>query len=335
LLPSSFIDIVAHISALKVMQNARLEDYPAIFTELERIARVQSIKSSNAIEGIVTSDERIAAIVNASSAPRGHDEMEIAGYRDALDIVHSGYSELDIRESDILALHRVMLSYTLTGGGAYKSHDNTIIEIDALGKRSVRFAPTSADETKAAMEQLVLAYREARDDSQISPLLLTPCVVLDFLCIHPFGDGNGRMSRLLSLLLLSKQGFDAGKYVSFEEQISRAKADYYEALRLSSHGWHESANTYAPFIQNFLISLLACYTELDKRFATVGDKRITKTNRIEATLLNSLLPLSKAEIAAILPDVSQTTIEAVLGTMVREGRVRKVGTGRGTKYVRG
>ena len=174
----------------------------------------------------------------------------------------------------------------------------------------------------------------ARDDANINQLLLIPCVILDFLCIHPFRDGNGRMSRLLSLLLLYKNGYDVGQYVSFEEQINKSKAWYYEALRQSSLGWENNANSYFPFIENFLSTLYMCYKELDKRFAVVHGKKINKRTRIEATVLNSLTPLSKAEICKILPDVSPTTVEVVLGAMLKEGRIRRVGQGRSTRYIR-
>ena len=219
-------------------------------------------------------------------------------------------------------------------GGHYKTDDNVILEIDADGKRKVRFRPTPARETPDAMEQLTLGYLDARNDANINQLLLIPCVILDFLCIHPFRDGNGRMSRLLSLLLLYKNGFDAGKYVSFEEQINNYKAYYYEALRQSSIGWESNENTYFPLIENFLSMLYMCYKELDKRFAVVHGKRITKKARIEATVLNSLTPISKAEICQILPDVSPTTVEAVLGAMVRTGSIQRVGSGRMTRYIK-
>ncbi len=219
-------------------------------------------------------------------------------------------------------------------GGQYKTEDNVILEVDADGNRRVRFRPTPAAETPKAMEQLELAYLAARDDANINQLLLIPCVILDFLCIHPFRDGNGRMSRLLSLLLLYKNGYDAGKYVSFEEQINNDKAYYDEALRQSSAGWDTNENSYFPFMENFLSTLYMCYMELDKRFAVVNGKRITKKARVEATALNSLTPLSKAEICKILPDVSPTTIEAVLGAMVKNGAVKRIGLARSTRYIR-
>lgn len=335
LLPAKMINLTSAISSLKTLSGVRKYDFKEIFTELEAVARVQSVKSSNEIEGIVTSDERINEIVNGNSAPLNHDEAEIAGYRDALNLIHSDYDNIDFRQGDILRIHEMIMAVAgYEFGGMYKTDDNLIMEVDSSGNRRVRFRPVAADETGAAMEQLELAYMEARKNSGINQLLLIPCVILDFLCIHPFRDGNGRMSRLLSLLLLYKNGFDAGKYISFEEQINKSKAAYYEALRQSSEGWAENENDCVPFMEYFLTALYMCYKELDKRFAVVGSRRITKKARVEATVLNSLTPLSKAEICKILPDVSPTTVEAVLGEMVRAGSIRKIGGGRGTQYIR-
>ena len=335
LLPANFVNLTSSITTLKTMAGIRKDEYMNIFTELEAVAKVQSIKSSNAIEGIVTSDERIVAIVNQNSAPLNHNEAEIAGYRDALNEIHLNYNHLDFKQSDILRLHETMMSFTgYEYGGQYKTNDNVILEIDAEGNRSIRFRPTSANETPKAMEQLELAYLEARSNSNTNQLLLIPCVILDFLCIHPFSDGNGRMSRLLSLLLLYKNGFDVGKYVSFEEQINSHKAYYYEALRQSSTGWETNQNSYFPFIENFLSTLYLCYKELDKRFAVIHGKKITKMSRIEATVLNSLTPLSKTDICKILPDVSPTTVEAVLGKLVKTGSIIKIGTGHSIRYLK-
>ncbi len=208
------------------------------------------------------------------------------------------------------------------------------MEVNPDGTRQIRFSPVPAIETPRVMEQFVFAYMKARDDPNINPLLLIPCVILDFLCIHPFSDGSGRMSRLLTLLLLYKNGFDVGKYVSFEEQINETKTYYYEALRKSSISWHNGNNDYFYFAENFIMTLFSCYKELDKRFATVNSKKISKTARIEATLLNSVLPISKKEIADILPDVSITTIEFVLAKILKEGKIIKSGEGRNTKYIR-
>jgi Fic family protein len=326
MLPSVLATVVGAISGLRERENALKATYPDVFTRLESLAKVQSVKGSNEIEGIVTSEQRINEIVNQNSAPLNHNEAEIAGYRDALALVHSDYAALDVRESDILRLRAIMLSYSQIGGGRYKDSDNAIMEVAADGTRRVRFAPTSAAETAETMEQLILAYMDVRDNSAVNRLLLIPCFILDFLCIHPFSDGNGRISRLLSLLSLYKNGFDAGRYISLEEQINRNKSWYYKSLKDGSDGWHTGENSYFPFIENFFATLLMCYKELDKRFAVVGSGKVTKRGRIEATMLSSLLPISKREICRILPDVSPTTVEAVVASMLKSGAIEKIGS---------
>ena len=335
LLSARLINITGTIYSLKTEAKIRKDEHEKIFIESEKIAIVQSVKSSNAIEGIVTSDERIEEIVNQNSKPLNHNENEIAGYRDALNEIHLHYEDIEFSENTILRLHDVMMSYTgAEDAGQYKVNQNYIIEEDKQGNRKIRFKPLDAKETPEAMEQLVLAYQDACNNSNINQLLLIPCVILDFLCIHPFRDGNGRMSRLLTLLLLYKNGFDVGKYVSFEEQINNSKGNYYEALRLSSINWLENEHSYIPFIENFLLTLYMCYKELDKRFSVVNSNKITKKARIEATVLNNLTPISKSEICKILPDVSATTVEAVLGSMVKDGSIIIIGSGRNTKYMR-
>lgn len=334
-IPANLVELFAGIYSLKEKDTSRKSRFGTVYSELEKIAKVQSIKGSNAIEGIVTTDERIRAIVNQNSAPLNHDEQEIAGYRDALNLVHTTFNNLSFNEKTLFDLHRAMLTEAKPDvAGRYKSEDNIIMEIRSDGTKHARFEPIPAAETKEAMEQLILAYMDARDDYGVNQLLLIPCVVLDFLCIHPFSDGNGRMSRLLSLLLLYKNGFDAGKYISFEEQINKNKGYYYEALRKSSIGWHENKNDYFFFVSNFLMTLLSCYRELDKRFATVNSKKINKTSRIEATVLNSLVPISKKEICEILPDISPSTVELVLSKMVKEEKVIKIGQSTNTRYYR-
>lgn len=334
LLPAEIVNLTSAISAFNAISGTRREANKAVYTELVKIARIQSVKGSNAIEGIVTTDARIKEIVEGNSAPLNHSEREIAGYRDALDEIHTSYKKMSLSENLILHLHEVMTGpagYELSG--QFKTEDNLIMEIDEKGRRSVRFTPVPAQETRDAMEQLIFAYMEARDNPRVNKLLLVPCVVLDFLCIHPFADGNGRISRLLSLFLLYKNGYDVGKYVSFEEQINESKEYYYTSLQASSTGWHTNENTYDEFMKNFLSTLYKCYKELDRRFSTVNGKRLSKTERIEQTVLNSILPVSKSEICGFLPDISPTTVEAVLGKMVKAGMVKKLGFARATKYV--
>ena len=334
LLPAQLVSLASNISALKVMSAFRKKENETAFRKLEDAAKIESIKASNAIEGIVTTDQRVRAIAGGS-APLNHTEAEIAGYRDVLREVHVNFAAHDFRESDIRAFHAQMmrLANPLIDG-SYKTDDNVIAERMPDGRRVVRFQPASAAETPEAMRQLVLAYAEARDDAAINKLLLVPCVILDFLCVHPFADGNGRLSRLLTLLLLYRNGFDVGKYISFEGAVNGRKAEYYAALKESSEGWRDNQPRYFPFMVDFLTTLYSCYNELDKRFASTNAGKATKKSRIESTVLNSFTPLSKADICGILPDVSPTTVEAVLGEMVRGGRVRRIGAGRASRYVR-
>lgn len=333
MIPAELLNITIDIYSLRENSRQRKSQFGTAFKELENIARIQSVKSSNEIEGIITTDDRIREIVNQNSAPRDHNEREIAGYRDALSAIHQKYAEIDFDERNILQLHALMMEYSGSmDAGHYKQTNNNIIEEDKNGQRRIRFAPVSAADTPLAMEQLILAYQDARDNTNVNQLLLIPCVILDFLCIHPFRDGNGRISRLLSLMMLYKNGFDVGKFISFEEQINKRKGNYYDALKLSSEGWHENQNDYSYFLMEFLGELYLCYKELDKRFAFVGSK-VTKQARVEAVVLNSLTPVSKAEICKILPDISPTTVETVLGHMLRSEQIRKIGSGRATRYL--
>ena len=331
--PADLLGIAAKMETIRIKQVSLRENHPEIFLGLESMARMQSVKHSNAIEGIVTSDRRMEEIVYDGSEPVSHSEMEIAGYRDALDFIHRNHGTMKIDEKTILKLHEILLSHTPEGSEGYKKEDNVILGTDSLGNRFVRFVPTSAAETPAAMKQLVLAYEDARTDAGINPLLLIPCFILDFLSVHPFADGNGRISRLLSLLMLYRNGTDVGKYVSFEERIDSSKKEYYEALYESSRGWSDGKNDYVPFIENFIGTLFLCYKDLDRRFASVGSGRMTKGDRVENIVVNSLLPISKKEICRLLPDVSENTVEVRLSKLLKEGKIEKIGSFRNARYV--
>jgi Fic family protein len=310
-----------------------VDTYPKLFKELTKIAIVQSIISSNAIEGIVTSDERIKCLLNGSVSPINHNENEILGYKDVIDLIHHNYDEYSFTEEQILSFHQLLLSYERPSyAGKYKTSDNVILEISKNGTRSVRFKPTPAKETQAAMEQMIYAYMDARDDSRINQLLLIPCVILDFLSIHPFSDGNGRMSRLLSLLLLYKNGFSIGKYISFENQIILNKKEYYQSLKLSSDNWCNSANDYYPFINHFLVTLIRCYNELDNRVSILSSKVTNKKERIKITIEKSLVPLSRKELMVLWPDIAVDTIKKVLIELQNEGIIQKMGNFKNAKY---
>ena len=333
--PVNFMTFTNAIYTIKNLEEEKKNIYPDIFTALQKIAIVQSVKGSNEIEGIVTTDKRIEEIVNQSSAPRNHNEQEITGYKNALNLIHSDSDKMSLNEDLILNLHKILLEkIEVSYGGSYKTEDNIIRESYKDGTSFVRWVPVSSQDTPKAMKELILAYMEARDYSLIDGLLLIPCVILDFLCIHPFRDGNGRISRLLTLFLLYKSGFDISKYISFEEQINKMKGNYYEALKRSSIGWHDNQNDYIPFIENFLYTLYLCYKELDKRFLTLGTKKVSKKKRVESAIMNSFLPISKKELQALLPDISLTTIEAVLASMLNDGKIKKIGSTKSAKYIK-
>ena len=333
--PVNFMTFTNAIYTIKNLEEEKKNIYPDIFTALQKIAIVQSVKGSNEIEGIVTTDKRIEEIVNQSSDPRNHNEQEITGYKNALNLIHSDSDKMSLNEDLILNLHKILLEkIEVSYGGSYKTEDNIIRESYKDGTSFVRWVRVSSQDTPKAMKELILAYMEARDDSLIDGLLLIPCVILDFLCIHPFRDGNGRISRLLTLFLLYKSGFDISKYISFEEQINKMKGNYYEALKRSSIGWHDNQNDYIPFIENFLYTLYLCYKELDKRFLTLGTKKVSKKKRIESAIMNSFLPISKKELQALLPDISLTTIEAVLASMLNDGKIKKIGSTKNAKYIK-
>lgn len=316
-IPAKLVNILSSIFADSKMLELEQEEYPDAFLELREDAIVNSVEASNAIEGIRTTDERVAPVVRGVLSPMTHDEKEMIGYRDALNLVHSRYQKLDFRIEDILQLHLIMM--TPSGDenrGKFKTHDNMITETLESGERRIRFIPVSAAETEISMKQLQLAYMDARNDAEINNLLLIPCIILDFLCIHPFADGNGRISRLLSLLLLYKAGFGIVKYISFEKVVQEHRQRYYEALRKSSIEWGEQKNDYIPFITDFLIVLLQCYQDCRMLASKMQRKRIWKRGIVEKAL--STGNCSVSQIAEKFPDVELETVQAIIEEIFRE-----------------
>ena len=335
LIPSQTTNLLNSFEAKYGKFKLLLHKYPNIFEQLTKIAIIQSVKSSNAIEGIVTSDQRIKQLLEKRVAPKNHDEKEILGYKDALNRIHMQHEELQLNNNEILILHEILLSYlNVEYGGNYKRKENAIIEIDHSGMRKIRFKPVSVKETPGAMEQAYLAYLEASNDSNINQLLLIPCYILDFLCIHPFSDGNGRISRLLTTLLLYKTGYDFVKFISFENQINLYKLEYYEALKYSSLQWQENLNNYFYFVDDFLITLIRTLNEIENRFNIMAEKTLTKEERIKETILSSLMPLSKQELFILWPDISISTLDKVLIKLQKEGSIKKIGQFRNAKYIR-
>lgn len=332
--PGSLMNISNILFDLRARDDLRRSGNESIYDAMRHTAMIESVRGSNAIEGIVTTRKRLEDLTGGVEQPLTHDEQEILGYKNALNEIYTHYAELDINEQTLHHFHKELLQQTSLQAGQYKAEDNWIQERDAAGHRSVRFAPVSAARTPEAMEQMLLAYYDARQDSSISRLLLTFCVVLDFLCIHPYEDGNGRMSRLLTILMLQRNGFDVGQYISIEGKINDYKASYYDALKASSIGWHDNQNSYTPFMTYMLQILYQCYKDLDERFAVAGMGHVSKRKRVEHLLMNTYAPLSKEEIHDRVPDVSISTVERVLQSMVADGRILKIGSYRDARYKR-
>ena len=333
-IPASLTGLVGIVCDLGGRESVRVQHERRAFAALQKTAMVESVRSSNAIEGIVTTAERMKALVEQNVPPVTHEEREILGYRNALQEIYTGYERMELSGELLRHFHWLIEEGTAADAGRYKRENNWIQERDPEGRIRVRFVPVPASKTEEAMEQLILACREAWQDSRINRLLLIACVVVDFLCIHPFRDGNGRVSRLLTNLLLQKAGFDIGRYISVERRINDYKAGYYEALKACSDGWHENSGTYEPFMAFLLQILYHCYKELDEKFIEGTVRRKGKAKLVENTLLACFVPVSKEELAGRLPEISVSTIERVLGQMVREGKVEKIGSSRSTRYMR-
>ncbi len=325
------------ITDLKSKTDERKHLNKSLFSKLETIAVKESVEGSNAIEGIFTTEERIKEIVENNSEPLTHNEEEIAGYHDAIKFVKDNYDHLSFDEDTIKRIHSILVSRHVgyDKGGKYKTSDNVIAEKYPDGSiKRIIFVPTKASDTEKAMKDLCLAYQVYRDDYDIPALLLIPCVIVDFLSIHPFSDGNGRVSRLLTLLMLYKEGYDIGKYISFENQINKYRGNYYDVLERSQNQWHQSKNTYYPFIEFTFQILYQCYKEINRRFIKTKSGKDKKNERIEAVVLDSIVPISKADIQELLPDVSTTTIEAMLAKLLKENKIVKIGTYKNAKYIK-
>lgn len=327
-------DLISKIYEYKGKQELYVANFSDVLDKMIEVAKIQSTKSSNAIEGISTNDTRLEELMNKKSEPKNRNEEEIYGYREVLDIIHENYENIEFTKNNILTLHNRLYSYSEENHkGKFKTMDNSIVETNALGEKKVRFQPVSAFETENYIEKMISAYNEALR-LKIPPLLLIPTVIHDFLCIHPFADGNGRMSRLLTLLLLYKNGFFVGKYISLEMIIEETKDIYYEELQASSENWHSGTNDELPFIKYMLSIIYKAYSKCDERFKLISEKSLTSAERVMKVFENSLEPLSKSDIAILCPDISKRTIERALKELKDRGLIKQLGSGRSTKYIR-
>lgn len=333
-IPANMYDLISKIYEYKGKQELYVANFSDVLDKMIEVAKIQSTKSSNAIEGVSTNDTRLEELMNKKSEPRNRNEEEIYGYREVLDIIHENYENIEFTKNNILTLHNRLYSYSSESHkGKFKTMDNSIVETNAFGEKKVRFQPVSAFETENYIEKMISAYNEALR-LKIPPLLLIPTVIHDFLCIHPFADGNGRMSRLLTLLLLYKNGFFVGKYISLEMIIEETKDIYYEELQASSENWHSGTNNDLPFIKYMLSVIYKAYSECDERFKLISEKSLTSAERVMKVFENSLEPLSKSDIAILCPDISKRTIERALKELKDRGLIKQLGSGRSTKYIR-
>lgn len=335
LLTPDIVNMLSSLHEFRGKQELYIEAESDVLTALLDIAKIQSTKASNKIEGIYTSDERLEALVMEKSEPRNRSEEEIAGYREVLATVHDSYEYIPIRPNNILQLHRDLYSFSSSDtGGRYKNTDNVIAESGKDGQQRVRFIPVSAFQTPEAMENLCDEFNNAITRSEYDPLLLIPMFILDFLCIHPFNDGNGRMSRLLTLLLLYRSGYIVGKYISMEMLIEKTKDTYYEALQNSSIEWHNNQSDYTSFVRYYLGVLLKGYNEFQDRIEHLKYRKLSKADRVKAVFEKRLGIVKKSDIATLCPDISETTIERTLKELLEAEFIEKVGKGRTTGYTR-
>lgn len=333
LLTPEIVPLLTTIHEYKGEQALFIECHADELEHLLDIARIQSTEASNRIEGIYTSDERVKLIALDKTMPKTRSEFEIAGYRDVLNTIHTNYEHIPIKTSIILQLHRDLNRFSASDvGGKYKINDNVIKEEDSLGNEKVRFVPVHSWETSEMMEELCKAFDEIQKDEAADPLLIIPMFVLDFLCIHPFGDGNGRMSRLLTLLLLYRAGYIVGKYISIEKLIEISKDTYYEALEESSKLWHEEQNNYEPFVRYMLGVIVNAYKEFSSRVKVLVTSDLSKPDRVKEVIKETLGTITKSEIMKKCPDISQITVQRALADLLESGEIIKIGGGRYTKY---
>ena len=311
-----------------------LKQRPQELEKLVEIAKVQSTEASNAIEGIVTTSARIRQLVEEKTAPKNRDEQEIAGYRDVLTIIHESFDAIPITQNYILQLHKILFSHMNNpAAGRTKTVQNYISATYPDGHTKTLFTPLSPYETPEALDRICEEYNRVIGNLELEPLIAIPVFIHDFLCIHPFNDGNGRMSRLLTTLLLYRSGFYVGKYISLEAKIAKNKDLYYDALSASQDGWHEGADDPVPFIKYLLGTILAAYRDFEDRFALVEIKR-SALDTVRLAAQNKIGRFTKQDIRELCPSLSVSSVEGALRRLVSLGELAREGSGKSTCYYR-
>ena len=329
-------EIVSYLTAIheaKGKQELYLKQQPEKLNKLVEIAKVQSTESSNDIEGIRTTNTRLKQLLTDKTTPKNRDEEEIAGYRDVLNVIHESFEYIPMTPSYILQLHKILYSHSSKSiGGKFKSVQN-YITLTENGKESILFTPPAPYETPDAIEKICNEFNIAISKCEVDPLILIPIFIHDFLCIHPFSDGNGRMSRLLTTLLLYRNGYMVGKYISLESKIAKNKNAYYDALEKAQAGWDEGKEDPVPFIKYLLGTVLAAYKDFEERFELVETK-LPALETVRRATLHKIGRFTKQNIRELCPSLSVSSIEGSLRKLVASGELKREGSGKNTCYFR-
>lgn len=330
---SEILGLIAAIYKEAGKQELYLKQRPDELEKLVEIAKIQSTEASNAIEGIVTTSTRIKQLVEEKTTPKNRDEQEIAGYRDVLNIIHESFDAIPITQNYILQLHKIMYSHMNNPmAGRTKNNQNYISATYPDGHTEILFTPLAPFETPEALDKICEEYNRVIGNFEVEPLIAIPVFIHDFLCIHPFNDGNGRMSRLLTTLLLYRNGFYVGKYISLEAKIARNKDLYYSALSQSQHGWHEGTEDALPFIKYILGIVLAAYKDFEDRFSIIETK-LPAIDMVRIASQNKIGRFTKQDIHELCPSLSISSIESALRKLVSSGELKREGSGKATCYI--
>lgn len=331
---SEVLGLVAQIHEYKGRQELYLRQKPAVLDKLVELAKIQSTDASNKIEGIVTTSTRIRQLYAEKTTPLNRDEQEIIGYRDVLNTIHESYEYIPLRSTYILQLHRDLYQYSEKSiGGRFKNTQNLITETHPDGTQIIRFTPLAPYETPAAVDAICESFNRAIDACILDPLVLIPIFINDFLCIHPFNDGNGRMSRLLTTLLLYRCGYVVGRYVSIESKIEKTKSKYYAVLEQSGIGWHEATNDPTPFVKYLLGIILSAYRDFESR-VDIFEEKLPAVELVRKAVQNKIGKFTKSEIMELVPSIGKSSVENALKTLVKEKAIERHGSGRNTFYTR-
>ena len=329
---SDILGLIAAIYKEAGKQELYLKQKPQELEKLVEIAKIQSTEASNAIEGIITTNTRIKQLVEEKTTPKNRDEQEIAGYRDVLNIIHESFDAIPISQNYILQLHRILYSHMNNPmGGRTKSVQNYISATYPDGHVETLFTPLSPFETPRALDKICEEYNRVIGNMEVEPLIIIPIFIHDFLCIHPFNDGNGRMSRLLTTLLLYRNGFYVGKYISLEAKIAKNKDLYYSVLSQAQHGWHEGNEDVVPFIKYLLGTILAAYKDFEDRFSLVETK-LPALEMVRQASMYKIGRFNKQDIRELCPTLSNSSIEKAFRDLISLGEIRKEGKGKSTYY---